>query len=104
MLQVGNNGMTRDEEIAHFSLWAALKSPLIISTDVVNVHEGTLKILTNPEVIAVNQDPLGKSARLVRREYKSLFCKTISFDIWAGDLEEDAIVVGTSLTLVEADG
>ena len=94
MLQVGNNGMTRDEEISHFSLWAALKSPLIISTDVVNVHENTLSILKNPEVIAVNQDPLGRSARLVRREYKGAILKQISYDIWAGDLDDDEIVVG----------
>ncbi len=97
MLQVGNNGMTRDEEIAHFSLWAALKSPLLISTDVVNVHESTLQILENPEVIAINQDPLGKSARLIRRDVRSPFCNTITADIWGGELDDEGFVVGITI-------
>lgn len=58
MLQVGRGGLTFTEDMAHFSLWTISKAPLIIGCDVRNLSANTLSILTNPEVIAVNQDPL----------------------------------------------
>jgi alpha-galactosidase len=68
MLEVGHGGMSDDEYVAHFSMWAALKSPLIIGTDLRQLSAKALSILNNPAVIAVNQDPLGRSAALVNRE------------------------------------
>jgi hypothetical protein len=59
VLEVGNGGMTDAEYVAHFSLWAISKAPLLIGCDVTKMSAATLAILTNPEVIAVNQDPLG---------------------------------------------
>ena len=59
MLEIGNGGMSDAEYVTHFSLWAITKAPLIIGCDVTNMTASTLKILTNAEVIAVNQDPLG---------------------------------------------
>ncbi|CAF4939065.1 unnamed protein product [Rotaria sp. Silwood1] len=59
MLEIGNGGMTEDEYVTHFSLWSISKAPLIIGCDVTKMSATTLSILTNPEVIAVNQDPLG---------------------------------------------
>ncbi len=59
MLEIGNGGMTDTEYRTHFSLWAISKAPLIIGCDVTNMSAATLSTLTNPEVIAVNQDPLG---------------------------------------------
>ncbi len=59
-LEVGNGGMTNDEYTAHFSLWALAKAPLLVGCDITNMSNETLAILTNPEVIAVSQDPLGK--------------------------------------------
>ncbi len=59
MLQVGRGLMTATEDMAHFSLWAIAKSPLIIGCDVRNINATALSTLTNREVIAVNQDPLG---------------------------------------------
>jgi len=59
MLEVGNGGMTNTEYISHFSLWAIAKAPLLIGCDVTKMDSATLAILTNEEVIAVNQDPLG---------------------------------------------
>jgi len=59
MLEVGN-GLTEDEETAHFSLWALVKAPLILGNDLRNMAGHTLEVLTNKEVIAVNQDKLGK--------------------------------------------
>ena len=65
MLEVGNGGMTDAEYVAHFSLWAISKSPLIVGCDVTNMSPTTLSILTNPEVIAVNQDPLGVQGKKI---------------------------------------
>ncbi|KAL8814502.1 MAG: hypothetical protein Q9191_008543, partial [Dirinaria sp. TL-2023a] len=62
MLEVGNGGMSDSEYVLHFSLWAILKSPLIIGTDVRNMTPATLAIYSNPAVLAVSQDPMGTSA------------------------------------------
>ncbi|HYG82911.1 MAG TPA: glycoside hydrolase family 27 protein, partial [Pyrinomonadaceae bacterium] len=58
MLEVGN-GMSAGEDRAHFSMWAMLAAPLIAGNDLRNMTKETRDILTNREVIAVNQDPLG---------------------------------------------
>ena len=65
MLEVGNGGMTDDEYRAHFSLWAILAAPLIAGNDVRTMSPATRAILTNAEVIAVDQDPLGAQGILV---------------------------------------
>jgi hypothetical protein len=65
VLEIGNGGMTDVEYITHFSLWAITKAPLIIGCDVTNISAATLSILTNPEVIAVNQDPLGVQGKKI---------------------------------------
>jgi len=65
VLEVGNGGMTDAEYVAHFSLWAISKAPLIIGCDVTNMSLATLSTLSNPEVIAVNQDPLGVQGKKV---------------------------------------
>lgn len=66
--EVGNGGLTFDEEVAHFSLWAIVKAPLLIGCDVVNISASTKSILTNPEVLAVNQDELGVQGRRITRK------------------------------------
>ena len=58
MLEVGNGGMTSAEYRTHYALWALAKSPLLIGCDITNMTQETFSILTNPEVIAINQDPL----------------------------------------------
>ena len=56
MLQVGR-GMSYDEDKAHFSMWCMLNSPLLTGNDLRSMSKQTLQILTNKEVIALNQDP-----------------------------------------------
>jgi alpha-galactosidase len=63
MLEVGNGGMTPDQYRAHFSLWAMLAAPLIAGNDLSTMNASTARILTNREVIAVDQDPLGVAGR-----------------------------------------
>jgi len=65
VLEVGNGGMTDAEYVTHFSLWAISKAPLIIGCDITKMTAATLSTLTNPEVIAVNQDPLGIQGKKV---------------------------------------
>lgn len=62
MLEVGNGGMNFDEYVTHFSMWALLKSPLILGNDVTNMTNETLSIITNDAIIAANQDPGGSPA------------------------------------------
>lgn len=78
MLEVGNGGMTKDEYIVHFSLWAISKAPLLLGCDIRNLTKETKDIITNTEVIAVNQDPLGVQAKKVRSEG--------DLEVWAGPL------------------
>ena len=65
MLQVGN-GLTDVEDRSHFSLWALLAAPLLAGNDLSAMSAMTKETLTNPEVIAVNQDPLGIQGEKVR--------------------------------------
>jgi alpha-galactosidase len=60
MLEVGNGGMTDTEYRSHFSLWAVMAAPLIAGNDVTQMSDATRTTLMNAEVIAVDQDPLGK--------------------------------------------
>uniref|UniRef100_UPI0018D1C390 NPCBM/NEW2 domain-containing protein n=1 Tax=Streptomyces clavuligerus TaxID=1901 RepID=UPI0018D1C390 len=66
MLEVGNGGMTDTEYRSHFSLWSVMAAPLLIGTDLRKATPGTLDILADREVIAVDQDPLGVQATVVR--------------------------------------
>lgn len=63
MLEVGNGGMTPVEYRSHFSLWAMLAAPLIAGNDLTTMDADTRAILTNKDVIAIDQDPLGEQAR-----------------------------------------
>src|SRR5947209_6704340 len=65
MLEIGNGGMTADEYRAHMSLWAMQAAPLIAGNDLRTMSDETKLILTNPEVIAVDQDSLGAQGTLV---------------------------------------
>jgi alpha-galactosidase len=65
MLEVGNGGMSDTEYRTHFSLWSVMNAPLIIGTDLREASEETMRILLNRDVIALNQDPLGKQAEVV---------------------------------------
>ena len=62
MLEVGNGGMTTEEYKTHFTLWCMLASPLMAGNDLQNMSPETKSILMNKEVIALNQDSLGRQA------------------------------------------
>ncbi|MFF5498447.1 NPCBM/NEW2 domain-containing protein [Streptomyces aquilus] len=68
MLEVGNGGMTDTEYRSHFSLWSIMAAPLLIGSDLRHASDATYEILGNKEVIAVDQDPLGKQGTVVSSE------------------------------------
>lgn len=68
MLEVGQGGMTDEEYKAHFALWAALKSPLFLGNDLRDMPASALTIINNPAIIALSQDPHGRSVTRVRRD------------------------------------
>jgi alpha-galactosidase len=67
MLEVGNGGMTESEYRAHFSLWALLAAPLMAGNDLANMDAATKAILLNREIIAIDQDTLGRQASRVQK-------------------------------------
>ena len=66
MLEVGNPGLNGHEARSHFGLWAVLSAPLIAGNDLRTMSDETREILTNKEVITINQDRLGNEAFLYR--------------------------------------
>ncbi len=86
MLEVGNGGMNEDEYRTHFSLWAMLAAPLIAGNDLTRMTPYTVEILTNREVIAVDQDPLGRQGYRVAQEGP--------FEVWMKPMADGSKVVG----------
>ena len=78
--------LTADEQYSHMSLWALLASPLLIGCDLARLDDFTLSLLTNDEVIAVNQDPLGIQAQPVWQKGDLV--------IYAKPLEDGSMAVG----------
>jgi alpha-galactosidase len=79
MLEVGNGGMTNEEYRSHFSLWALLAAPLMAGNDLKTMTPEIREILTNKEVIAVDQDPLGRQGRRVRKDGdREVFAKQLA--------------------------
>jgi alpha-galactosidase len=86
MLEVGNGGMSDTEYRTHMSLWSLLAAPLLAGNDLRDVPPNILQILTNKEVIEVDQDPLGKEANRV--------AKHGDLEVWARPLQAGAYAVG----------
>ncbi|KZT18611.1 carbohydrate-binding module family 35 protein [Neolentinus lepideus HHB14362 ss-1] len=85
LLEVGNTGLSVAEQQSHFAFWAAVKSPLLISTNLSNAAQSTLDILGNTRIIGLNQDSLGKSISFKRRY-------TNDYDVWSGPLADGSTV------------
>ena len=83
MMQVGN-GMTYNQERAHFSMWAMIAAPLMSGNDLRDMNPQTLSVLTNKEVIAVNQDKLGiQGFRHEVKDSVETWIKPLSDGSWA---------------------
>lgn len=86
MLEIGNGGMTADEYRTHMSLWCILAAPLITGNDLAHMTTETIGILTNSEIIAIDQDALGIQGHRLRQEGP--------IEIWIKSLEGGSIAVG----------
>jgi alpha-galactosidase len=96
--------LTPDEQYMHISLWSLLASPLLIGCDMTRLDDFTLNLLTNDEVLAINQDPLGKQATRVSQSGPEVTSsqpgrpdrtnKQQQKQIWARKLEDGSMAVG----------
>jgi alpha-galactosidase len=86
MLEVGNGGMTTDEYRTHMSLWAILAAPLLAGNDLSTMTPETVVLLTNHDVIAVDQDAAGKQGDRVSAEGP--------IEVWARVLADGSKAVG----------
>uniref|UniRef100_A0A8H7XUZ3 alpha-galactosidase n=1 Tax=Psilocybe cubensis TaxID=181762 RepID=A0A8H7XUZ3_PSICU len=94
ILEVGNGDLTYEEQKSHFTAWALMKSPLLISTELATVTEQTLSILKNTEIIAINQDPVvGTSITPFRWGINPdwTFNATHPAQYWSGDSQNGTV-------------
>jgi alpha-galactosidase len=84
--KAGKNRLTFEEQKTVMSMWCMLSAPLLIGADVEQLDDATLSLLTNEEIIAVNQDALGKAA--------SLRATLDHTELWVKQLEDGSIVLG----------
>jgi alpha-galactosidase len=85
MLEIGNGGMTADEYRTQMSLWALVSAPLLAGNDLGKMTQETKSILLNKEVIAIDQDPLGKQAMPERQG---------DLETWVKPLVDGGVAVG----------
>lgn len=87
---VGNDRFThlnRDEQLTHVSFWSLLPSPLMVGANLPDNDPWTLALLTNPEVLAVNQDSLGQPAQRVTNV-------VVGADLWTKKLADKSLAIG----------
>jgi alpha-galactosidase len=85
MLEVGNEGLTFEESRAHFSLWCMLAAPLMAGNDVRHMSPEVRDVMTDREVIAIDQDPLGKQGYRVHADDK--------YEVWLKPLKGGTLAV-----------
>jgi alpha-galactosidase len=85
MLEVGNGGMTTPEYQTHMTLWSLLSAPLLAGNDLAQMSKDTLAVLTNRDVIAINQDPSVKHPKRTVLAGKT--------EAWTRELQDGSTVV-----------
>jgi alpha-galactosidase len=78
--------LTPNEQYSYMSMWSLMAAPLIFSGDMAKLDEFTLNVLCNSEVIDIDQDPLGKQARIIRKTEEEM--------VLAKPLEDGSLAVG----------
>jgi len=86
MLEVGNGGETTTQYQTQMSIWAIQAAPLIAGTDLTKMNSTTIGLLTNPGIIAVDQDSLGKQGKRVWQQGPE--------EIWVKPMADGSVVVG----------
>ncbi len=85
MLEVGNGGMTTEEYRVHMSLWALLSAPLLAGNDLQKMSKETLALLTNPDVIAVDQDKAAHPAKRIQLGGKT--------EVWTREMADQSVIL-----------
>lgn len=78
MLEVGNGKLTFEQNRSHFALWCMMCAPLILGNDLRNISDDVLKIVKNPDLIAINQDALGVPAKRVVKGIVDVLVKPLA--------------------------
>lgn len=78
MLEVGNGKLTYNQNVSHFSLWCMMCAPLILGNDIRSMSDELKSIVTNRNLIAINQDPLGKAAKRIIRGKVDVLAKPLA--------------------------
>ncbi|QDS73423.1 hypothetical protein FKW77_008431 [Venturia effusa] len=96
MLEVGNGGLSLAEERTHFSLWAAMKSPLLIGTDLAKLRPESVEILKNKYLLAFNQDNVvGEPAKPYKwgTNPNWTFNDTFPAEYWSGNSQQGVLTL-----------
>ncbi len=78
MLEVGNGKLSYNQNVSHFSLWCMMNAPLILGNDLRNMSDQVKSIVTNRNMIAINQDPLAKQAKRVKKGAVDVLAKPLA--------------------------
>ena len=78
MLEVGNGKLTYNQNVSHFSLWCMMNSPLILGNDLRTMSDKVKEIVTNTNLIAINQDSLAKQAKRVKKGTVDVLAKPLA--------------------------
>lgn len=78
MLEVGNGKLTYNQNLSHFALWCMMSAPLVLGNDIRKITKPVLDIVANRELIAIDQDPLGKQAKRIRRGAVDVLAKPLA--------------------------
>lgn len=84
MLVTGNQGLTKDEEVSHFALWAVMNAPLMLGNDPRNMRLSEKQLLLNRELIAIDQDRAGQGV---------LVAKHRNYQVWKKKMEDGSTVL-----------
>lgn len=86
MLQLGNGGLTEEEQRSHYTLWSLMNSPLLLGTDITHLPPYLLTMLLNKEIADLNQDPLGWPGRLANN------LTSTAGEVWRKKMADGSIV------------
>jgi alpha-galactosidase len=85
MLEIGDGGLTPTEDTTHFAMWCMLAAPLFLGTDIAKLPAASVSLVTNKDLIAIDQDSLGHEAHRVST--------TGGVEVWMRSLEDDKFAV-----------
>jgi alpha-galactosidase len=78
MMVTGNQGLSNAEQQSHFALWCIMSSPLMLGNDPRNMDQFEKDLITNKEIIAINQDPSGQGVIIKENDDSQIWMKKLS--------------------------